>query len=84
MNRNYKSIILAIALFLALSVSVSAAPGDLDLTFGSQELEIENPWLGAYRPSVPEIDWAEGFRPPERMLKALKLRAENKRGSVLK
>ncbi len=35
MNANYKSIILAISLFLALSASVSAAPGDLDLSFGS-------------------------------------------------
>jgi len=35
MNTNYKSIILAISLFFAFSVSISAAPGDLDLTFGS-------------------------------------------------
>jgi uncharacterized delta-60 repeat protein len=35
MNTKYKSIILTIGLFLALSASVSAAPGDLDMTFGS-------------------------------------------------
>jgi uncharacterized delta-60 repeat protein len=35
MNANYKSIILVIGLFLALSASVSAAPGDLDLSFGN-------------------------------------------------
>ncbi len=35
MNANYKSIISAISLFFALSASISAAPGDLDLTFGS-------------------------------------------------
>jgi uncharacterized delta-60 repeat protein len=34
MNTNYKSIILAISLFLALSASILAAPGDLDLSFG--------------------------------------------------
>jgi uncharacterized delta-60 repeat protein len=32
---NYRSIILAIGLFLALSVSIPAAPGDLDPTFGN-------------------------------------------------
>ncbi|MGI8836583.1 MAG: hypothetical protein ACR2H4_08090 [Pyrinomonadaceae bacterium] len=35
MNANYKSIISAISLFLALSTSISAAPGDLDLSFGN-------------------------------------------------
>lgn len=35
MNTNYKSIILASSLFFALSASVSAAPGDLDPTFGN-------------------------------------------------
>jgi len=35
MNANYKSIILAISLFFALSASISAAPGDLDPTFGN-------------------------------------------------
>ncbi len=35
MNANYKSIMLAISLFFALSTSISAAPGDLDPTFGS-------------------------------------------------
>jgi len=35
MCANYKSIILAISLFFALSTSISAAPGDLDQTFGS-------------------------------------------------
>ena len=35
MKSNYKSIILAISLFFALSVSVSAAPGNLDPTFGT-------------------------------------------------
>jgi uncharacterized delta-60 repeat protein len=35
MNANYKSIILATSLFFALCPSISAAPGDLDLTFGS-------------------------------------------------
>ena len=35
MKRNYKSNILAISLFLALSVAASAAPGDLDPTFGN-------------------------------------------------
>lgn len=35
MKASYKSIKLAIGLFLALSASVSAAPGDLDLSFGS-------------------------------------------------
>ena len=35
MNANYKSIILAIGLFLALSAAAKAAPGDLDLSFGS-------------------------------------------------
>jgi len=35
MNANYKSIISAISLFFALSASISAAPGDLDPTFGN-------------------------------------------------
>jgi uncharacterized delta-60 repeat protein len=35
MNPSYRSIILAISLSLALSASISAAPGDLDLCFGS-------------------------------------------------
>lgn len=35
MNANYKSITLAISLFFALSTSISAAPGDLDPTFGN-------------------------------------------------
>jgi len=35
MNANYRSIILAVSVFFALSVSTSAAPGDLDPTFGS-------------------------------------------------
>ncbi len=35
MNRNWKSIILVISSFLALSTSISAAPGDLDPTFGN-------------------------------------------------
>jgi hypothetical protein len=35
LSTNYKSIILAVSLFLALSVSISTAPGDLNLTFGS-------------------------------------------------
>ena len=35
MNINYKSLILAISLFFALSASISAAPGDLDPTFGN-------------------------------------------------
>jgi Tol biopolymer transport system component len=35
MCANYKSIILAISLFFSLSASISAAPGDLDPTFGS-------------------------------------------------
>ncbi len=35
MNANYRSIILAISVTLALSASISAAPGDLDPTFGS-------------------------------------------------
>lgn len=34
MNANYRSIILTISLFFALSASISAAPGDLDPTFG--------------------------------------------------
>ncbi|MFN2513497.1 MAG: hypothetical protein ABR568_19015 [Pyrinomonadaceae bacterium] len=35
MNANHRSIILAISLLFALSTSISAAPGDLDPTFGS-------------------------------------------------
>src|ERR1051325_4639214 len=35
MNRNWKSIILVISSFFALSASISAAPGDLDPTFGN-------------------------------------------------
>jgi uncharacterized delta-60 repeat protein len=35
MNKNYKSVLLAIGLFLGLTASVSAAPGDLDPTFGN-------------------------------------------------
>ena len=35
MNANYKSTILAISLFFVLSASISAAPGDLDPTFGN-------------------------------------------------
>src|SRR5688572_21203171 len=35
MNTNYKSLILTASLFFALSASISAAPGDLDLSFGS-------------------------------------------------
>jgi uncharacterized delta-60 repeat protein len=35
MNANYKSIILVISLLFALSASISAAPGDLDPTFGN-------------------------------------------------
>ena len=35
MNLNYKSLILAISLLFALSASISAAPGDLDPTFGN-------------------------------------------------
>jgi uncharacterized delta-60 repeat protein len=35
MNANYKSIVLAICLLFALSASTSAAPGDLDPTFGN-------------------------------------------------
>jgi uncharacterized delta-60 repeat protein len=34
-NANYKSIISAISLYFALSASISAAPGDLDPTFGN-------------------------------------------------
>ena len=35
MNTNHKSIVLAISLFFALATSISAAPGDLDPTFGN-------------------------------------------------
>ncbi|MGI8836580.1 MAG: hypothetical protein ACR2H4_08070 [Pyrinomonadaceae bacterium] len=35
MNANYKSIVLAISLFLALPALTFAAPGDLDLSFGN-------------------------------------------------
>lgn len=35
MNTNYKSIVLATSLFFALATSISAAPGDLDPTFGN-------------------------------------------------
>jgi Domain of unknown function (DUF5122) beta-propeller len=35
MNANYRSIILAVSVFFALSVSTSAAPGELDPTFGN-------------------------------------------------
>lgn len=42
MTTNYKSIILAARLFLAFSVSVSAAPGDLDPTFGNGGIVIGN------------------------------------------
>jgi uncharacterized delta-60 repeat protein len=35
MKANYRSIILAVSVFFALSVSTSAAPGDLDPTFGN-------------------------------------------------
>ena len=34
-NTNYKSLILVISLLFALSASISAAPGDLDPTFGN-------------------------------------------------
>jgi uncharacterized delta-60 repeat protein len=42
MNANYKSIVLAIGLLFALSDSTSAAPGDLDPTFGSGGIVITN------------------------------------------
>lgn len=35
MNTSYKSLILVIGLLFALSASISAAPGDLDPTFGN-------------------------------------------------
>ena len=35
MNTNYKSLILAVSVFFALSAPISAAPGDLDPTFGN-------------------------------------------------
>ena len=35
MSTIYKSILVAISLLFALSTSISAAPGDLDPTFGS-------------------------------------------------
>jgi uncharacterized delta-60 repeat protein len=35
MNTNYKSLILTVSLFFALSTTITAAPGDLDLSFGS-------------------------------------------------
>ncbi len=42
MNTNYKSLILAITVFFALSASISAAPGDLDPTFGNGGIVITN------------------------------------------
>ena len=39
MITNYKSLILAISLFLALSAPISAAPGDLDPTFGTGRID---------------------------------------------
>jgi len=62
-------------------------PSFLDLTLGSKELETKDPWLGSYRSTIPEPDsipWTEGFRPPERMLKALKLPDGNKSGTMVK
>ena len=42
MNTNYKLLILAITVFFALSASISAAPGDLDPTFGNGGIVITN------------------------------------------
>ena len=42
MSANYKSIFLAFGLLFALSTSISAAPGDLDPTFGSGGIVITN------------------------------------------
>src|SRR2546423_2487174 len=42
MNANYRSIILAVSVFFALSVSTSAAPGDIDPTFGNGGIAIAN------------------------------------------
>ncbi len=54
MNANYKSIVLAINLFFALSASISAAPGDLDPTFGSGGIVIT-------RNANPSPDYALGM-----------------------
>lgn len=51
MNTNYKTIILTIGLFLALTASVSAAPGELDATFGMggriYPVNIDPPWYSS-------------------------------------
>ena len=55
MNANYKSIILAISLFFALATSISAAPGDLDPTFGNGGIVIT-------KDSLPiQLDYALGM-----------------------
>ncbi len=56
MKRNYRSIILAIGLFLALTVSVTAAPGDLDPTFGNGGIV-----LTTVDPSGRWVDVANGM-----------------------
>jgi uncharacterized delta-60 repeat protein len=55
MNANYKSIILAISLFFALSTSISAAPGDLDPTFGNGGIVITR------GPNFNALDTAAGM-----------------------
>jgi len=42
MNASYRSIILAITMSIALAASISAAPGDLDPTFGNGGIVITN------------------------------------------
>jgi uncharacterized delta-60 repeat protein len=46
MNTDYTAIILSVGLFLALSIAISAAPGDLDSTFGTGG-KVITPGIGA-------------------------------------
>jgi uncharacterized delta-60 repeat protein len=59
MNANYRSIVLAVCLLFALSASTSAAPGDLDPTFGNGGIVISR----GSNPNHLDTAWGMAIQP---------------------